>query len=66
MSTTPFPLSVTGVKKTHGTKAVKWLRDRSLLAWYDAKGKELRAWEFTKYGPEWTYKALHRALEETR
>lgn len=62
----PFALSVTGVKKTHGLKAVRWLRKRSLLSWYDEKTKELRAWEYTKYGPEYTYNALHKALEETR
>jgi uncharacterized protein GlcG (DUF336 family) len=58
-------LSVTGVNKSHGLKAVKWLRDRSLLSFYNAKDKSLNAFEF-KHGSEWTYNALHKALEETR
>jgi len=55
-------LSVTGVTSAHARRAVKWLKDRSLLAFYH-KG-ELRAFEF-KHGPDWTYDVLHRALRET-
>lgn len=58
-------LSVTGVTKKHGLKAVKWLRDRNLLSFYSNADRSLNAFEF-KYGSEWTYNALNKALEETR
>ncbi|AKF13292.1 hypothetical protein PHIN3_27 [Sinorhizobium phage phiN3] len=61
----PTALSVTGVTKSHATRAIKWLRDRSLLAFYRKEDKSLNAFEF-KHGREWTYKALNDALEATR
>ena len=56
-------LSVTGVSKSHAARAIRWLRARSLLAFY--RTGELCAFEF-KYGREWTYNVLHKALDATR
>jgi hypothetical protein len=58
-------LGVTGVNKAHALRAVKWLRNRSLLSFYRPEDKSLNAFEF-KYGSQWTYNALNKALEETR
>jgi hypothetical protein len=55
-------LDVTGVSKTQGRRAVKWLRDhRSILSVYDEKTKTLRAFE-TKFGADSTYAQMHQAL----
>ena len=59
---TPY-LSVTGVKKGHATRAIVWMRNRSLAAFY--KNGELCAFEF-KHGREWTYDVMNQALEQTR
>ena len=57
---------VVGVSKSHGDRAVRWLRDhRSMLSYYDADHKTLRA-PVTKHGVESTRKAMELALEETR
>ena len=58
-------LSVTGVTKTHAKRAMRWMRDRSLLAFYRASDKSLNAFEF-KHGREWTYQMMNDALEATR
>ena len=58
-------LSVTGVKKAHAKRAIKWMKDRSLLAFYRDADQSLNAFEF-KYGREWTYKVMNDALEATR
>ncbi len=57
-------LSVTGVKRAHGARAVKWLANRSLLAFYRRDGS-LNAFVF-KGGRDATYKALNDALDATR
>ncbi len=57
-------LSVTPVTRAHGARAVKWLSNRSLLAFYRRDGS-LNAFEF-KGGRDATYKALGDALEATR
>jgi hypothetical protein len=58
---TPY-LSVTGVTKGHASRAIVWMRNRSLAAFY--KQGELCAFEF-KHGREWTYDVMHKALAET-
>jgi hypothetical protein len=58
-------LSVTGITKAHATRAIKWMKDRSLLAFYRADDKSLNAFEF-KHGAEWTDKAMRDALDATR
>lgn len=58
-------LSVTGVTKAHAQRAIRWLRDRSLLAFYRAEDHSLNAFEF-KHGREWTDKVLRDALDATR
>lgn len=59
-----LPLSLTGVTKRHGLKAVKWLRRHSILAFYRAEDKSINAFQ-TKHGKEWTYAILERAYRET-
>lgn len=61
----PTALSVTGVTRAHAERAVKWMKDRSLLAFYRAADKSLNAFEF-KHGRDWTYDAMNRALDATR
>jgi hypothetical protein len=61
----PNVLSRLGVTKTHATRAVRWLRDRGLIAFYRASDRSLNTWE-TKNGREWTYRTLERALDETQ
>lgn len=58
-------LSVTGVGKAHARRAIRWLRDRSLLAFYRDEDRSLNAFEF-KHGREWTYRVLDDALAATR
>lgn len=58
-------LSVTGVSKTHGTRAVAWMRRHNLPAFYNASDKSLNAIEF-KFGRDWTYEKLEEALRETK
>lgn len=60
----PF-LSVTGLRKDHALRAKKWLRDRSILAFYSAADKSLNAPE-TNHGKAWTYEAMHEAIDATR
>ena len=62
--TSPVALSVTGVTKAHAKRAVRWMRDRSLSAFYRPADKSLAAFEF-KDGRDWTYDTLHTALKET-
>lgn len=57
--------SVTGVTKAHAKRALRWLRDRSLAAFYRPEDKSINAFEF-KNGRDWTYDALYRAVEATR
>lgn len=57
--------SVTGVTKADAKRAIKWLRDRSLLSFYRKEDKSLNAFQY-KHGSEWTYNALHTALKETK
>lgn len=57
-------LSVTGATKSHARRAVRWLADRSLLAFYRPTDKSLNAFEF-KFGRDWTYAVLRQALRET-
>jgi hypothetical protein len=61
----PNVLSRLGVTKTHAARAVRWLRNRGLVAFYRAADRSLNTWE-TKKGREWTYQTLDRALDETR
>lgn len=65
MTDTGPALSVTGVTASHASRAIKWMRARSMLAFYRREDKSLNAFEF-KYGKEWTYAKLHEALDETR
>ena len=58
-------LSVTGVTKSHARRAITWLRNRSILAFYGEADKSLNTFP-TKFGPERDYKAMHDALEATR
>ena len=58
-------LSVLGVTKSHATRAQKWLRDRSYLAFYRPQDHSLNAFEYPQ-GADWTYDLLHRAIKETR
>ena len=58
-------LSVTGVTKAHARRAITWLRNRSMLAWYRPQDRSLNAFIF-KHGAQWTYDVLHRALAETK
>lgn len=58
-------LFVSAKNKAHALRAKKWLRDRSLLAFYSSENKSLNAYEFTKHGKDWTLNALTKALEET-
>jgi hypothetical protein len=55
---------MTGVSRAHGARAVKWLSNRSVLAFYRRDGS-LNAFQF-KAGREATYKALIDALDATR
>ena len=57
-------ISVTGVRKAHAMRARKWLRNRSMLAFYRADDKSLNAF-VTKYGAEQTDRALRDALAAT-
>lgn len=59
------PLSVLGVNKAHAMKAVRWLRARSILAFYRAADRSLNAWVI-KSGSDATYKVMNDALEATR
>lgn len=58
-------LSVLGVTKAHATRAVRWMRDRSMLAFYRERDKSLNAFEF-RQGSEFTYEVMKKALEETK
>jgi hypothetical protein len=58
-------LSVLGVKKAHAQRAIKWLKDRSFLAFYVAADQSLNMHEYPK-GREWTYETMNKALEATR
>lgn len=58
-------LAVVGVTKSHASRAQKWLKDRSYLAFYRATDKSLNAFEYPQ-GADWTYDLLRRALEATR
>ena len=58
-------LSVTGVSKGHAKRAISWMRNRNLLAFYRQEDHTLNAFEF-KGGRDFTYKALNDALEATR
>lgn len=58
-------LDVIGVEKTHGQRAVRYLRNRSILAIYDPKNETLRAPE-TKFGRARTYDLMHAALKATK
>jgi hypothetical protein len=64
MTMTSPSLSVTGVKADHARRAVKWLRKRSILAFYRKEDRSLNILE-TKFGPDMTYEAMDRALKET-
>ena len=57
--------SVVGVTKTHARRAIAWLRDRSILAFYRAEDRSLNTWRL-KAGSDATYQALHDALDATR
>jgi hypothetical protein len=58
-------ISVTGVKAAHANRAIRWLRNRSLLSFYRKDDKSLNAF-VTKFGEESTEKILRQAIEETR
>lgn len=58
-------LSVLGVRKTHAERAIKWLKERSLLAFYRAADRSLNMHEYPK-GRDWTYQTMERALEATK
>jgi hypothetical protein len=59
-------VDVTGVNKTHGLRAVRWLRDhRSALSFYDPATKTLRAPE-TKFGAASTRSQMEAALVATK
>ena len=58
-------LSVTGITQAHAKRAIKWMRDRNMLAFYNAKDGSLNAFEF-RGGPEWTYRAMNDAIKATR
>lgn len=58
-------LSVTGVNKAWAGRAIKWMRDRSLLAYYNPRDKSLNAFEF-KQGAAWTDNVMRKALDSTR
>lgn len=58
-------LSVTGVSKGHAKRAIRWMQDRGLLAFYRPQDRSLNAFEF-KQGRDWTYEAMRKALEATR
>jgi hypothetical protein len=57
-------LSVLGVTKVHADRAIRWLRNRSFLAFYNKSDRSLCAFEF-KHGRERTYEILQKALQET-
>jgi hypothetical protein len=57
-------VSVTGVTKGHGRRAVIHLRRRSLIAFYNDADKSLNAFEF-KEGKDWTDRVLRMALAAT-
>lgn len=61
----PTPLTVLGVSKTHAQRAITYMSDRNLLAFYAPKERALCAFEF-KHGREWTYNAMTHALLATR
>ncbi len=63
-ATTPF-VSVTGVSKAWGLRARRWLANRSLAAWYDAKIQTLNAFPWSR-GPAWSEQTLRDALAATK
>lgn len=58
-------LSVTGVTKTHAQRAVRWLRNRCVLAFYRGADRSLNVFP-TKYGSERDYENMHAAIDATR
>jgi predicted transcriptional regulator len=58
-------LSVTGLRKAHAAKAMKWLRNRSIAVCYRAADKSINCFP-VKGGPERTYRAMYEAVEATR
>jgi hypothetical protein len=58
-------LSLLGVTKTDAKRAIRWLHNRGLLAFYRAEDKSLNTWE-TKHGRDQTYAWMEKALTETR
>jgi len=64
-SDTTKPLTVPNINPYHADRAIKWLKDRSLPAYYRPNSNELCAFEF-KQGREYTYDALYEALKETK
>lgn len=57
--------AVLGIRKTRAKKAIAWMRNRGLLAWWREADLSLNTFE-TIHGKEWTYKALFDALDATR
>lgn len=58
-------LSVPGVAREHGARAARWLRNRSILAYYHGGEESLRA-PVTVNGRQWTCDAMDKALAATR
>lgn len=64
MEDTGPSLSITGVCAPHARKAIKWLRNRNMLAFYRRADKSLNIL-VTKHGKEQSYEAMSKALAET-
>lgn len=58
-------LSVTGVSRTTAVRAIKWLKDRSVPAFYRASDRSLCTFQL-KGGNERTYETLYRAIDAVR
>lgn len=52
------------IGRYHARRAIKWLRDRSILAKWSPATNVLSV-HVTKHGEEWTRKAMDEALEAT-
>jgi hypothetical protein len=58
-------LAVTGLTKAHAIRAIRYLRNRSMLAFYRKDDKSLNAF-VTKFGEDQTYRAMNEAVAATR
>lgn len=63
--TTGPALAITGINKAHALRAITWLRNRNMLAFYRKQDKSLNAF-VTKHGEGQTYRAMHDAISATR